>query len=82
MKQKYDEPPEKPWKEDLPPPAPEAHDAPKEGGPAKFQVTLEHAATLVVEAKDEAEAWEEYKRQVGIVASHPIGHAKVERLQP
>jgi hypothetical protein len=51
------------------------------GHTGKFQVSLEHAATLIVEAKDEAEAWEKYKEQWGIIASHPIGHAKIERLQ-
>src|SRR5262245_30456102 len=42
--------------------------APAEALP-KWRVELQHAPTLVVEARDGANAWEEYKRRLGVRSS-------------
>jgi len=58
-KQKYDEPA----------PEPAKHHAPAHKGAGKWQVSLENAPTVTVEAHDEDGAWEEYKKQTGITSS-------------
>ncbi len=43
-----------------------------EKGPKRFEVKLQNAPTRIVEAKDQANAWEEYKRVMGLVRSEYV----------
>ena len=44
----------------------------------RFRVSLEHEATLDLRAGDEQQAWEQYKRARGILASDHV--ARIEEL--